>query len=134
MVARSEESHGADIPMKKLEVLIAPSQLDKVKSYLIGVGIWELSVSDVVEYRQTDNSAPHWGADEADYCELLKLELVTEDESVGPVLSAIRAATGHARLNASRVIILPVEQSIRIRSGERGPIALNARRGSSAAA
>jgi nitrogen regulatory protein P-II 2 len=120
--------------MKKLEVLIAPSQLDRVRSHLIGVGIWELSVSDVVQSHKTGNSVPHWGADEADYCELLKLELVTEDESVGSVVSAIRAATDHARLNAARVIILPVEQSMRIRCGERGPIALSARRGRSAAA
>jgi nitrogen regulatory protein P-II 1 len=120
--------------MKKLEVLIAPSQLDKVRSHLIGVGIWEFSVSDVVQYRQTDNSAPHWGADEADYRELLKLELVTEDESVVVVLTAIRAATDHARLNPLRVIILPVEQSIRIRSGEHNRVAVGARRGNSAAA
>jgi len=120
--------------MKKIEVLIAPSQLDKVRSHLISVGIWELSVSDVIHYRKTDNSAPHWGADETDYCELLKLELVAEDESVVLILNAIRSATGGARLNPSRVLILPVEQSIRIRSSEHNPVALSARRGNSAAA
>jgi nitrogen regulatory protein P-II 1 len=120
--------------MKKMEALIAPWQLDKVRTLLINIGIWELAVSDVVQYRKTDNSAPHWGADETDYCELLKLELVTEDESVGPVLSAIRAAIGGDRLNTSGVLILPVEQAIRIRSGQRGPVALSARRGNSAAA
>jgi nitrogen regulatory protein P-II 1 len=130
--ARSRSAAG--IPMKKIEVLISPSQLDKVRTLLISIGIWELVVSDVVQYRKEDPSGRSWSPSETDHSELLKLELVTEEESVERVLAAFRSAIGGTRLNKPTALILPVEQSIRIRTSERGPVALNSRRGHSAAA
>jgi len=89
-------------------------------------------VSEVIRYRNDDQLQPLWDASESDSSELMKLELVTEEESVAKALGAIGSVIGRTRLNSSRVGILPVEQSIEIRSAGGGVGA--SRRGDSAAA
>ena len=118
--------------MKKIEVLISPSQLDKVRTLLISMGIWELTVSEVIRSSGDDPLPPLSEASKSDDSELLKLELVTEEESVAKALGAIGSAIGRSRLNSSSVAILPVEQSTQIRSAEGGSVA--SRGGASAAA
>jgi nitrogen regulatory protein P-II 1 len=115
--------------MKKLEAVISPSRLDKVRNCLIEKEIWEISVSEVSLY--TLSAAPgsvRWSSFEISGSpERLKLELVINDAAAISVASMIGEVGSSSHFASAKVAILPVEEAVHIRTGERGLAALEPR-------
>jgi nitrogen regulatory protein PII len=115
--------------MKKLEAVISPSRLDKVRNCLIENDIWEISVSEVSLYRPSAAlSNARWSSLEISGSpEFLKLELVIDDFAAISVATMIAVVGSSPRIGSAKVVILPVEEAVRIRTGERGSAALESR-------
>ena len=107
--------------MKKIEAIIKPFKLDDVREALIEIGVEGVTVSEVKMLGRHPGHATVSGGSE--YCEFmpkLKFEVVVPD---GRVRRTIRAIVGKARtgrINDGKVFVVPIQEVIRIRTGERG--------------
>ncbi|WP_028583500.1 P-II family nitrogen regulator [Desulfogranum mediterraneum] len=112
--------------MKKIEAIIKPFKLDEVKEALTHIGITGMTVSEVKGYgRQKGHKEIYRGAEyQVDFNPKTKIELVVADDLVEPVTSAIREAALTGKIGDGKIFILPVEDILRVRTGERGPEAI----------
>jgi nitrogen regulatory protein P-II 1 len=112
--------------MQKVEAIIKPFKLDEVKDALAGLGIQGLTVSEVKGFgRQKGHTELYRGAEYVvDFLPKIKLEIVVSDAMVEQVVQAIAEAANSGRIGDGKIFILPMEESIRIRTGERGDSAL----------
>jgi len=112
--------------MKKIEAIIKPFKLDEVKEALHGIGIQGLTVSEVKGFgRQKGHTELYRGAEYVvDFLPKIKLEVAIPDEIVDKVIQAIVEAANTGRIGDGKIFVLPVEEVIRIRTGERGPDAV----------
>jgi nitrogen regulatory protein P-II 1 len=108
--------------MKKVEAIIKPFKLDEVKESLSGVGVQGLTVSEVKGFgRQKGHTELYRGAEYVvDFLPKVKLEVIVTDEKVADVVAAIEKAARTGRIGDGKIFVLPVEEVIRIRTGERG--------------
>jgi nitrogen regulatory protein P-II 1 len=108
--------------MKKIEAIIKPFKLDEVKESLSSVGVQGLTVSEVKGFgRQKGHTELYRGAEYVvDFLPKVKLEVIVTDEKVAEVVSAIEKAAKTGRIGDGKIFVLPVEEVIRIRTGERG--------------
>ncbi len=108
--------------MKKIEAIIKPFKLDEVKEALHGIGIQGLTVSEVKGFgRQKGHTELYRGAEYVvDFLPKIKLEVAVSDELVDKVLEAIIEAANTGRIGDGKIFVLPMEEAIRIRTGERG--------------
>lgn len=113
--------------MKKLEAIIKPFRLDDVKDRLDEIGIRGMTVSEVKGFGRGGGKAPVYPGAEyvIDFVPKLKLEIIIADELVHEAIEAITqgAHTGH--VGDGKIFIIPVEEAIRIRTGETGLDALS---------
>jgi nitrogen regulatory protein P-II 1 len=113
--------------MKKIEAIIKPFKLDEVKDRLDEIGVQGITVSEVKGFGRGGGQAPVYPGAEyiIDFVPNLKIELVIPDDLVHPVIDALLegARTGH--VGDGKIFVLPVDEAIRIRTGERGPDALS---------
>ena len=112
--------------MKKVEAIIKPFKLDEVKEALHGIGIQGLTVTEVKGFgRQKGHTELYRGAEYVvDFLPKIKLEVVVADETVDPVIQAICDAANTGRIGDGKIFVLPMEEAIRIRTGDRGPDAV----------
>jgi len=112
--------------MKKIEAVIKPFKLDEVKDALAHAGIQGLTVSEVKGFgRQKGHTEVYRGAEYVvDFLPKLQLEIVVDDDKVNAVVEAILQAARTGRIGDGKIFALPIEEAIRIRTGERGPDAL----------
>jgi nitrogen regulatory protein P-II 1 len=112
--------------MKKIESIIKPFKLDDVKDALQEIGIQGITVSEVKGYgRQRGHSELYRGAEYVvDFLPKIKLELVVTDDRVQEVVDAIVSHAQSGRIGDGKIFISPVEDAVRIRTGERGIEAL----------
>ena len=112
--------------MQKVEAIIKPFKLDEVKDALAGLGIQGLTVSEVKGFgRQKGHTELYRGAEYVvDFLPKIKLEIVVADAMVEQVVSAIADAANSGRIGDGKFFVLPIEESVRIRTGERGDSAL----------
>ena len=112
--------------MKKLEVIIKPFKLDEVKDALQEVGIQGITITEVKGYgRQKGHTELYRGAEYVvDFLPKLKIEIVVPDSLVDPAVDAILRTAATGRIGDGKIFILPVEEVIRIRTGERGSDAI----------
>ncbi len=112
--------------MKKVEAIIKPFKLDEVKEGLSGIGIQGLTVSEVKGFgRQKGHTELYRGAEYVvDFLPKVKLEIIVPDERVAEVVEAIEKAAKTGRIGDGKIFVLPVEDIIRIRTGERGSDAI----------
>jgi nitrogen regulatory protein P-II 1 len=112
--------------MKKIEAIIKPFKLDEVKEALHGIGIQGLTVSEVKGFgRQKGHTELYRGAEYVvDFLPKIKLEVAVADETVDRVIEAIAQAANTGRIGDGKIFVLPLEEAIRIRTGERGPEAV----------
>jgi nitrogen regulatory protein P-II 1 len=112
--------------MKKIEAIIKPFKLDGVKEALHRLGIAGMTVSEVRGFgRQKGHKEIYRGAEYTiDFVPKVKVELVVGDDMVRPATEAIVEAARTGQIGDGKVFILPVEESVRIRTGERGESAL----------
>ena len=108
--------------MKKVEAIIKPFKLDEVKESLSGIGVQGLTVSEVKGFgRQTGHTELYRGAEYVvDFLPKVKLEVIVPDDRVADVVEAIEKAAKTGRIGDGKIFVLPVDEIIRIRTGERG--------------
>jgi nitrogen regulatory protein P-II 1 len=108
--------------MKKIEAIIKPFKLDEVKEALSRVGVDGLTVSEVKGFgRQKGHTELYRGAEYVvDFLPKIKLEIVVTGDLVEKVVEAIIAAANTGKIGDGKIFVLPLEEAIRIRTGERG--------------
>ena len=112
--------------MKKVEALIKPFKLDDVKEALQNLGLKGMTVSEARGFgRQKGHTELYRGAEYVvDFLPKLKLEIVVSDDQVEDVLRVITEAAHSGRIGDGKIFVTPVEQVVRIRTGETGDAAL----------
>ncbi len=112
--------------MKKVEAIIKPFKLDDVREHLEGVGVTGMTVVEVRGFGRSGGKASIYPGAEyiVDFVPKVKVEVVVPDALVHQVIDAIieAAHTGHP--GDGKIFVLPVDEAIRISTGERGPDAL----------
>jgi len=108
--------------MKKIESIIRPHLLDAVKSALHEVGIMGMTVTEVRGFgRQKGHTEMYRGSEyRTDFLPKVKIEVVVPEELVEAVVEAILRTARTGKFGDGKIFILPVEEAIRIRTGERG--------------
>ena len=112
--------------MKKVEAIIKPFKLDEVKEALSSIGIQGLTVSEVKGFgRQKGHTELYRGAEYVvDFLPKVKLEIIVSDESAAQVVETIERAARTGRIGDGKIFVMPMEEVVRIRTGERGANAL----------
>jgi nitrogen regulatory protein P-II 1 len=112
--------------MKKVEAIIKPFKLDEVKEGLSSIGVQGLTVSEVKGFgRQKGHTELYRGAEYVvDFLPKVKLEIIVKDELVSQVVETITKAAKTGRIGDGKIFVLPVDEVVRIRTGERGPDAI----------
>ncbi len=112
--------------MKKVEAIIKPFKLDEVKESLSSIGIQGITVSEVKGFgRQKGHTELYRGAEYVvDFLPKVKLEIIVKDEAVAQVVEAISKAARTGRIGDGKIFVVPIEEVVRIRTGERGPDAI----------
>ena len=107
--------------MKKVEAIIRPFKLDEVKIALVNAGIVGMTVSEVRGFgRQKGQTERYRGSEyTVEFLQKLKVEIVVEDDQVEMVVEKIITAARTGEIGDGKIFISPVEQIIRIRTGEK---------------
>lgn len=112
--------------MKLVIAFIKPFKLDDVKAALRAVGVMGLSVSDVRGFgRQAGHTEVYRGAEyEVDFVPKTRIDIIVDDDMVNDVVDAIERSARTGKIGDGKIAVLPVEEVVRIRTGERGRDAL----------
>lgn len=112
--------------MKKIEAIIKPFKLDDVREALTDIGITGMTVTEVKGFgRQKGHTEIYRGAEYAvDFLPKIKLELVLSDEQVDQAVEVIIEAARSGKIGDGKIFVLPVEEAIRIRTGETSDAAI----------
>jgi nitrogen regulatory protein P-II 1 len=107
--------------MKKIEAVIKPFKLDDVREALSAIGIAGLTVTEVKGFgRQKGHTELYRGAEYiVDFLPKVKLEVVLVDELVDQAIETIQTAARTGKIGDGKIFVTPVEQVVRIRTGER---------------
>jgi nitrogen regulatory protein P-II 1 len=107
--------------MKKVAAIIRPFKLDEVKIALVNAGIVGMTVSEVRGFgRQKGQTERYRGSEyTVEFLQKLKVEVVVEDEQVDMVVDKIVSAARTGEIGDGKIFVSPVEQIIRIRTGEK---------------
>ncbi len=113
--------------MKKVEAIIKPFKLEEVKDALAQVGVQGLTVTEVKGFgRQKGHKEMYRGAEYVvEFLPKVKLEIVVPDESLKAVVDAITKAASTGRIGDGKIFVSPIEEAVRIRTGESGEIVLS---------
>ena len=108
--------------MKKVEAIIKPFKLDEVKEALHEIGIAGLTVTEVKGFgRQKGHTELYRGAEYVvDFLPKIKVEIAVGDDTADKAVQAIVEAANTGRIGDGKIFVLPMEEVIRIRTGERG--------------
>ncbi len=112
--------------MKKIEAIIQPFKLDEVKQALTEIGATGMTVTEVKGFgRQKGHAELYRGAEyQIEFLPKVKVELVVADSLASRVVEAIERSARSNRIGDGKVFVLPVEEAVRIRTGDRGDEAL----------
>jgi len=112
--------------MKKIEAIIKPFKLDDVKEGLSTLGIKGLTVSEVKGFgRQRGHREVYRGAEyQVDFVSKIKIEVVVESDLVQEAVKTIQERARTGQIGDGKIFVLPVENVIRIRTGETGKEAI----------
>jgi nitrogen regulatory protein P-II 1 len=112
--------------MKLIEAIIKPFKLDEVKDALNEIGIEGITVSEVKGYgRQKGHTELYRGAEYVvDFIPKVKLEIAVADELVAKAVATIEDTAKTGRIGDGKIFIIPLEDAVRIRTGEKGDEAI----------
>ena len=112
--------------MKKIEAIIKPFKLDEVKEALNALGITGMTLSEVKGFgRQKGHTEIYRGAEyQVDFVPKIKLSIVVEAQMSEKVVETILKTAGTGKIGDGKIFVFPVEQAIRIRTGEQGGSAI----------
>ena len=108
--------------MKKIEAIIKPFKLEEVKESLSDVGVQGMTVTEVKGFgRQKGHTEIYRGSEyTVDFLPKVKLEIIVDDADAASVAEAIVKSANTGKIGDGKVFISPVEDAIRIRTGESG--------------
>ncbi len=112
--------------MKKVEAIIKPFKLEEVKEALAAVGVQGMTVSEVKGFgRQKGHKELYRGAEYVvEFLPKVKIEVVVTDDNLEEVIKAIIKTASTGRIGDGKIFVYPVEEAIRIRTGETGEAVL----------
>ncbi len=112
--------------MKKIEAIIKPFKLDEVKEILAELGVKGLTVTEVKGFgRQRGHKEVYRGAEyQVDFVSKIKIEVVVPSSLVAEVVEGIRQKAYTGEIGDGKVFVLPVEEVLRVRTGETGEDAI----------
>ena len=112
--------------MKKLECVIRPFKLEEVKEALTNVGVQGMTISEVRGFGRSRGHTELYRGSEytIEFVPKLKLEIVVADEKVDEVIEAVQEAATTGKIGDGKIFVVSIEETIRIRTGERGPAAI----------
>jgi nitrogen regulatory protein P-II 1 len=112
--------------MKKVEAIIKPFKLDDVKDALAKAGVQGLTVSEVKGFgRQKGHTELYRGAEYVvDFLPKVRIEMLLDDVKANQVVEILVQAARTGRIGDGKIFVVPVEDVVRIRTGERGPDAI----------
>jgi len=112
--------------MKKIEVIIKPFKLDEVKVALANLNILGMTVTEVKGFgQQKGHTELYRGAEyQIDFVPKVKIEIVVNDDYVDQAIEAVIGAAQTGKIGDGKIFVTPVDEAIRIRTGERGPSAI----------
>lgn len=112
--------------MKKIEAIIKPFKLDEVKEALNEIGIQGITVSEVKGFgRQKGHTELYRGAEYVvDFLPKVKIEIVVKADMVTKVVETIVNAAKTGRIGDGKIFVMPVDEVVRIRTGEKGEEAI----------
>ena len=112
--------------MKKVEAIIKPFKLDEVKDHLNEIGVKGITVSEVKGFgRQKGHAELYRGAEYiVDFLPKIKLEIIVSDELIDDVINAVTKSAQTGRIGDGKIFVTSLEDTIRIRTGERGEEAI----------
>ena len=112
--------------MKKVEVIIKPFKLDDVKEALSSIGVQGMTVSEIKGFgRQKGHKEIYRGAEYlVDFLPKIKIEMVVADDLVDGIIDKVIAAARTGSIGDGKIFVHPVEQAVRIRTGEKDMDAL----------
>ena len=112
--------------MKKIEAIIKPFKLDDVKEALNGLGIKGMTISEVKGYgRQKGHKEIYRGAEYiVDFIPKAKIEIIVDAAQVDEVIEIICKAAQTGKIGDGKIFVLPIDEVIRVRTGEKGKEAI----------
>ncbi|KPA14795.1 Nitrogen regulatory protein PII [Candidatus Magnetomorum sp. HK-1] len=112
--------------MKKIEAIIKPYKLEEIKDALNAIDIQGMTISEVKGYgRQKGHKEIYRGAEYmVDFIPKIKIELVVATDIVDQAIDVIMKAANTNTIGDGKIFVLPVEQAIRVRTGEKGAEAI----------
>jgi nitrogen regulatory protein P-II 1 len=112
--------------MKKIEAIIKPFKLDEVKEALAKQGVEGMTITEVKGFgRQKGHTELYRGAEYVvEFLPKVKIEILVADERAASIAKAIEDAARSGQIGDGKIFVLPVEEALRIRTGERGPAAI----------
>ncbi len=112
--------------MKKIEAIIRPSRVDEVKDALSSIGVSGMTVTEVKGFgRQKGHKELYRGAEYiVDFVPKVKIEVVIQDDLVGQAIDAIEQTARTGNLGDGKIFVLEVVEAVRLRTGERGNLAI----------
>jgi nitrogen regulatory protein P-II 1 len=108
--------------MKRIEAIIKPFKLDEVKERLRELGVSGMTVSEVKGFGRTGGRTEVYrgSAYVVDFVPKVKIEVVLKDSIVADVVEAITAAARTGKIGDGKIFVTSIDDSVRIRTGERG--------------
>jgi nitrogen regulatory protein P-II 1 len=112
--------------MKKIEAIIKPFKLDEVKNALTKIGVQGITITEVKGFgRQRGHTEVYRGAEyKIDFLPKTKIEVIVSDEMVPQVIETVERSAKTGKIGDGKIFVSPVEDVIRIRTGERGKDAI----------
>ena len=112
--------------MKLVIAIVKPFKIDEVKESLRGVGVAGLTVSEARGFgRQRGHTEVYRGAEyQVDFVPKARIEVMVDDDDVDGVIDAITKAARTGKIGDGKIAVLPLDEVVRIRTGEHGPEAI----------
>ena len=112
--------------MKKIEAIIRPYKLDALRDALNDLGVAGMTISEVKGFgRQRGHKEVYRGAEyQVDFVPKVKIELVVDSEAMPEILKVIQEQAKTGKTGDGKIFVIPVEEAIRIRTGESGAVAV----------
>ncbi len=112
--------------MKQIEAIIKPFKLDEVKEALTKIGIQGMTITEVKGFgRQKGHTELYRGAEYAvDFLPKVKIQILVPDDKASQVVDTVVKTARTGKIGDGKIFIVPVEEVIRIRTGEKGPDAI----------
>jgi nitrogen regulatory protein P-II 1 len=113
-------------PVKMIVAIVRPHKLDEVKQALTEVGVQGMSVSEMKGFGRTGGKTEVFrgSAYQVDFVPKIRIEVVVTEKQMHPVLDALQKSAKTGKIGDGKVFVLPVEEALRIRTGEHGEEAI----------